>query len=214
VLLAVTDTGVGMDEETQRHLFEPFFTTKDAATGTGLGLATVYGSVSQSGGHVWVISEPGIGSTFKILLPRVDAPITALDVVTEGTAPIGRAGTILVVEDEPALRALMRSVLTRAGYEVILAPDGEEGLRQARTSLDHIDLVLTDVVMPVMGGAALAEAVHGLRADLPVLLMSGFPENAVGHDGLLDPSWAFIGKPFTSAELLERIRDLLEAVPA
>ena len=217
VAISVTDTGSGIAEEARRHLFEPFYETSEAATGRSLGLATLYGTVAQSGGSIEVSSEAGRGTTFRIVLPCVDAPATAIvEPVGPGASPAHPtgAGTILLVEDDAALRSLVRTVLTRAGYRAVVASDGAAGLALARGHLAEIDLLLTDVVMPVMGGPALADAVHQLRPDLPVLFMSGYPEHAVDDQGAIDPSWEFIAKPFAPSSLLERIAALLDDVRA
>jgi PAS domain S-box-containing protein len=211
VMLSVSDNGCGMDEATQRRVFEPFFTTKSLGKGTGLGLATVYGFVRQSGGHIFVYSEPGCGSTFKIYLPRVDreaTPSAPLLAHARGQAQPGE--TILVVEDEGALRALTRRVLEGQGYVVVTAANGWEAL-EALGSLERVDLLLTDVVLPGdIQGDGLAKKVLEARPGLPVLYMSGYTQNAIVHAGRLDEGVNYLAKPFTPAGLLASVRAVLD----
>jgi PAS domain S-box-containing protein len=209
VLLTISDTGVGMSAEVQAHLFEPFFTTKGPGKGTGLGLATVYGIVKQSGGHIWVYSEEGRGSAFKIYLPRVETD-AASQLRLEGgrQAPSGQE-TILLVEDNPEVRDLARQVLARQGYTVLEAAEGEEALRRAEAHAGPIHLLLTDVVMPGMTGKALAERLGALRPDLKVLYMSGYTDETIAHHGVLEPGVAFLQKPFTSFNLALKVRQVL-----
>jgi CheY-like chemotaxis protein len=205
--LVVRDTGHGMDAATRSRIFEPFFTTKEQGKGTGLGLATVYGIVEQSGGHVLVESEPGHGATFFVYLPRAEGASPATPASAQPAAPATRGETVLVVEDEPEVRALVVDVLERAGYAVLVADDGEAAARTAETHAGAIALVVTDVVMPRMSGADLAAALRVTRPDTKILFMSGYV-GKVDQDALRDGA-AFISKPFTPRELLAKIRDVL-----
>ncbi len=209
VVLAVQDTGCGMDVETQTHIFEPFFTTKGPGKGTGLGLATVYGVVKQAGGHIAVESAPGRGTTFRVYLPRVDDVATPT-VTAEAPAPVGRGETILLVEDEPSLRATTREVLEGHGYAVLEAASGVEALACA-TCGDAVDLVLTDVVMPGLNGRELAEELRRQHPTLPVLYMSGYSNGLLGTTHILDEDIAFLEKPFTADQLLCKLHDVLAA---
>jgi PAS domain S-box-containing protein len=208
VMLSVTDTGCGMTPEIKARVFEPFFTTKEVGKGTGLGLATVYGIVKQSGGHVEVESETGRGTMFKIYLPRHDEP-APLSAVEDSAIP-GGSESILVVEDEPAVRRLAREALTARGYVVQEAADGEEALRLVEQHHGPLDLLLTDVVMPRMGGRELAEAVIERFPSTRVLFMSGYTDDAVVRQGLLKSGAAFVQKPFTLTRLLHRVREVLD----
>jgi signal transduction histidine kinase/ActR/RegA family two-component response regulator len=210
VMLAVSDSGVGIPREHQRHIFEPFFTTKDQGKGTGLGLATVYGIVKQSGGYIEVDSEPGRGTTFRIYLPRVDAAAPAADRAGRPAAPAGGTETILLVEDEEGVRELARDILRASGYTVIEARNGPEALLLGEHHQGQIDLLLTDVVMPRMSGRELAERMGPLRADLSVLYMSGYTDDAVIRHGVLGADTAFLQKPFTPAALVQRVRETLD----
>jgi two-component system cell cycle sensor histidine kinase/response regulator CckA len=208
-LLAISDTGIGMNEEVKSHLFEPFFTTKELGRGTGLGLATVYGIVKQSGGDVQVYSEAGVGTTFKVYLPRVGpaAPPPAPP-PARPEMPAGRE-TVLLVEDDEGARELARRVLGGLGYTLLEAKDGQEALRLAADYPDTIHLLLTDVVMPGMGGTVLAEQLARSRPDLKTLYMSGYTDNAIAHHGVLDPGIAFLQKPFGPMELARKVRAVL-----
>ena len=210
VMISVTDTGHGMDAETQKHIFEPFFTTKEKGHGTGLGLATVYGIIKQSGGNIWVYSEPGKGTTFKIYLPV--AKQTAELHEAPAPAPTSRRGseTILVVEDEDKLRKLISEVLTGLGYTVIEARNGPEALAIAGRYRQRIHLLLTDVVMPQMGGRELGDKLTKARPDTKVLYMSGYPDNAIVHQGVLEQNVVFLQKPFTTTSLSKKVREILE----
>jgi PAS domain S-box-containing protein len=210
VQLAVTDTGCGMDEQTKSQLFEPFFTTKEKGKGTGLGLSTVYGIVQQSGGNIWVYSELGLGTTFKIYLPRelsVKATAARLRAILE---PALGTETILVVEDEEALRKVARRFLEAAGYTVLTAGSGDEALLLSAQHAGPIHLLLTDVVMPRMSGKALAQALLKTRPMTKVLYTSGYADNAFIHNGVVDEGTHFIGKPFTATDVTRKIRSVLD----
>jgi PAS domain S-box-containing protein len=210
VLLAVSDTGTGMHPDAKAHLFEPFFTTKEVGKGTGLGLATVYGIVKQSGGYIWVYSETGSGTTVKIYLPRSDEPAQPAPRarVLQGL-PTG-SETVLIVEDAEAIRSLARKVLTAQGYTVLEAGDGAEALKIAQRHAGPLHLVLTDVVMPGMGGRELAQRLAPLRPELKLVYMSGYTGDAVVHRGLLDDGLPFLAKPFTPEDLALKVRVALD----
>jgi CheY-like chemotaxis protein len=207
VLLALTDTGSGMDKQTLSNLFEPFFTTKEK--GTGLGLATVYGIVKQSGGHIWVYSEPGQGATFKIYLPQTEAQPATQKRASAAEAPGAGGEHILVVEDEDAVRELLESMLTGLGYRVTPAANGGEALLLVEEKGLTPDLVITDVVMPQMSGRALADRLRRTQPDLKVLFMSGYTDNVIVHHGVLDPSTPFIQKPFSMSDIAAKVQALL-----
>ena len=211
VMLAVTDSGCGMDKATMAHLFEPFFTTKERGKGTGLGLASSFGIVKQSGGYLWAYSEPGRGTTFKIYLPRTDAALstTGAETGAGGAAVLGDGEMILLVEDETGLRELCETVLVRLGYRVSAAGNGPEALRQVRELGLEPDLVLTDVIMPGMSGPELADHLRNDRPDLKVLYMSGYPDEAISRHGILNPGIPFIPKPFTEHALAVKVRKVL-----
>ena len=210
-MLAVSDNGCGMDAMTKSHLFEPFFTTKGLGMGTGLGLSTVYGIIRQSGGYVFAYSELGQGSTFKVYVPRVEDAIEALALgVPLPELPQGTE-TILLVEDEPGVRALVRDTLRLQGYTVLEARHGIEALMIGTQETGVIHLLLTDVVMPQMGGREVADRLLAARSDLRVLYMSGYTENAVVHRGVLNPGTAFLQKPFTPDLLVYKVREVLDA---
>lgn len=212
VLLKVTDNGCGMDADLQSHIFEPFFTTKEPGKGTGLGLATVYGVIKQSGGFIWVDSEVGRGTTFKIYLPRVDEPReTAVFSETSAETPEHGARTILLVEDEPSLRKLTRNTLVEVGFSVLEAKDALQALEIAKQNNFAIDLLLTDVVMPGMNGRALAEKLSVFCPGLPVLYMSGYTDGAVATRGVLESGISILRKPFARTELIERANEALRA---
>jgi PAS domain S-box-containing protein len=213
VLVAVTDTGQGMDQETQLHAFEPFFTTKTSGKGTGLGLATVYGIVRQSEGHVAAYSEVGVGTTMKVYLPEVEGAAESLAPhVTETPAPSG-AETVLLVEDEEGVAKLARKVLERQGYTVLRARDGAEAVALGQAHPGLIDLLVTDVVMPGMGGPEAADLLRRLRPALRILFMSGYADQAVTGHRILDPSVPYLQKPFTPEALARKVRDVLDAPP-
>jgi CheY-like chemotaxis protein len=201
-----------MDAETQAHIFEPFFTTKEPGKGTGLGLSTVYGIVKQSGGSIWVYSEPGKGTTFKVYLPRVDQPVGATAPGEPGVGELCRGSeTILLVEDEKAVRGLAREVLESRGYHVLETDGAVAALEVGETHKGHIHLLLTDVVMPQMSGRELAEHLAQLHSETKVLYMSGYADNAVVNHGLLHPGTALLQKPFTAQALARRLREVLDS---
>ena len=210
VLLAVSDTGVGMTQEVKAHLFEPFFTTKEHGKGTGLGLATVYGIVKQSGGSIWVYSEEGMGTTFKVYLPRDrNAAQPSPSLKTDERMPFGDE-TVLLVEDDGAVRDLARLLLQEQGYTVLAAEDGQEAMRLAEDHSGPINLLLTDLVLPGMGGVVLTEQMSQVRPELRTLLMSGYTEKASGHPATPESGGAFLQKPFSSVELSRRVRAVLD----
>jgi CheY-like chemotaxis protein len=214
ILLTISDTGVGMDTETQAHIFEPFFTTKAQGKGTGLGLATVYGVVKQSGGYIWVYSEPGVGATFKVYLPRIFEEPHMSRAPDLGNAHQA-AETVLLVEDETSLRTFTTTLLQNSGYTVLEAGDGEEALALAGQYKKPIHLLLTDMIMPGMNGPAVAEKLASVHPEAKVLFMSGY--TGFVSRGLVDPHAVLVSKPFTREELLRKIREALGArtpVPA
>ncbi len=209
VMLSVSDTGVGMDAETSARLFEPFFTTKEEGKGTGLGLSTVYGIVKQSGGFVWAESEPGRGATFKVLLPQTDVSASPVAAPEPGFSPaVSGSGTVLLVEDEEIARNVIEEMLVSAGCRVIVARDGEEALTLALDHADEIDLVMTDVVMPKMGGTELAEALGERFPALPVLYTSGYVVDGLIRHGVLAGA-SFIQKPFSLDALQQKLREVI-----
>ncbi len=214
VLLSVSDTGIGMDAATQSRIFEPFFTTKEASKGTGLGLSMVYGFVQQAGGSIWVYSEPGEGSTFKIYLPQVAAQSAAEKEagggVEQGLAD-GQGATVLLVEDEAAVRRVARRTLLEHGYVVLEAGNGREALEMAAAHPGRIDLVLTDMVMPEMRGGELASRLLRARPEARLLMMSGYTEEAASRHAILEAGRAFLEKPFTASRLLEKVHQVLGA---
>ena len=215
VMLAISDNGLGMDSETQSHIFEPFFTTK-GLKGTGLGLSTVYGIVKQSGGYIWVYSEPGKGTTFKIYLPRVPERAESPAQVAsheESAATEPGTETVLIVEDETNLRYLVRQFLEKQGYRVIEAADGAVAMQIAVAHEGVIHLLLTDVIMPGMNGRELAQRMAEIRPNTKVLYMSGYTENVIGHNGTLDAGVRLLQKPFTLRELKSKVREVLDSTP-
>jgi CheY-like chemotaxis protein len=210
ILLDVTDTGTGMDEETQTHIFEPFFTTKEKGKGTGLGLATVYGIVKQSGGFIWVYSELGKGTSFKIYLPHVDAKQTQSN-TPKPTAelPVGTE-TVLLSEDEQDVREIAREFLESGGYTVIEAKNGKEAMELAAQHGGKIDLLVTDMVMPGMTGQELAVRLQREYPGLAVVFMSGYSEHAATEMANADPSVRLMTKPFSRAAMLRTVREILQ----
>jgi CheY-like chemotaxis protein len=212
VMLAVSDTGIGMDADTQVRIFEPFFTTKEPGKGTGLGLSTVYGIVKQSGGNIGVYSEPGKGTTFKVYLPRTEDLEEAPEQLL--SPPQGGVETLLLVEDEDDLRELASEILQTYGYTVLVANRAREAAVLAERYAGPIQLLLTDVVMPEMSGRALAEQLAPLRPEMRVLYMSGYTDHAIVHHGSLDPDTHFIQKPFMPDGLARKVREVLDAPDA
>jgi PAS domain S-box-containing protein len=210
VLLAISDTGTGMSEEVRRRLFEPFFTTKAGGGGTGLGLATVFGVVKQSGGSIFVYSEEGRGTTFKIYLPASDRQV---EPAPYADAPVDEHGTetVVVVEDDESVRELVKVMLGGCGYDVLSAPDADAAVDLCGAHPGGVDLLLTDVVMPEIGGRALAERLTALFPNLRVLFMSGYSDEAVFRHGMIRPGTAFIEKPFTQVALARKVREVLDA---
>ncbi len=210
VMIAVSDTGTGMDSETLAHIFEPFFTTKEVGKGTGLGLATVYGIVKQSGGHVWVYSEPGRGTAFKIYLPRVTEPVEGVGAATAPTTLQGTE-TILVVENEVPVRELARRMLEARGYTVLTAAAPADALALVERHPEPIHLAVTDVILPGMDGPALARRLEQVRPGLRVLFVSGYANEAIVHHGVLDKGVAYLPKPFTAEALARKVREVIDA---
>jgi CheY-like chemotaxis protein len=210
VRLRVQDSGCGMDDETQAHMFEPFFTTKELGKGTGLGLSTVYGIITQSGGHISVISAPGQGTGFTIDLPRIeDSPAILTAAVPQAAAPQGTE-TVLLVEDEGTVRSVAREVLQMVGYTVLEAATGEEALQQSTLHDSPIHLLVTDVVMPGMSGRELAERLTIDYPALGVLYLSGYTDEAIAHHGVLEAGIELLHKPFTPDALARRVREVLD----
>jgi PAS domain S-box-containing protein len=211
VILAVSDTGCGMDAATRARVFEPFFTTKGTGKGTGLGLSTVYGIVKQSGGNIWVYSEPGKGTTFKVYLPRIDEVSESDEHATPGRAIPQGTETVLLVEDEEQVRTILQQMLEERGYRLLTASAGEEALRIAADYEAEIQLMITDVVMPQMSGRELAEQIQPLRPNMKVLYMSGYTDDAIVRHGLLDEKLQFLQKPFDAALVARKVRQVLDS---
>jgi two-component system, cell cycle sensor histidine kinase and response regulator CckA len=211
VMLSVSDTGIGMTDQVKAHLFEPFFTTKPPGKGTGLGLATCFGIVRQSAGHIEVQSQLGKGTTFNLYFPELQEMAMPVQIPHTTTSVAGGTETVLLVEDETLVRELAVTTLRERGYKVIEAINGDEGLRIAQKHNGKIDLVLTDVVMPVLGGREMADVLRASRPGTKVLFTSGYTEEAIGHHGVLRPGIEFLQKPYLSASLARRVREVLDA---
>jgi CheY-like chemotaxis protein len=210
VLLIVSDTGIGMSEEVKAHIFEPFFTTKEKDRGTGLGLATVYGIVKQSGGHIWVESREGQGSIFQVYLPRAREPVHApIPPVAMVDMPSGNE-VILLVEDDEGVRDLARRVLQRQGYTVLEAQNGQAALQVSAGHPGSIHLLLTDLVMPGISGKILAERLAETHPDLKVLFISGYIDDSIGHHSMLEPGVVLLQKPFSPVDLARQVRVVLD----
>jgi PAS domain S-box-containing protein len=214
VLLAICDTGCGMDANTKQRLFEPFFTTKEKGKGTGLGLSTVYGIVKQSGGNIWVYSELGKGTVFKAYMPRVADSLQPEELKRTGERPAIGSETVLLVEDNESLRAALERMLCRMGYTVLTATSGEDALLASERQQGDIHLLLTDVVMPLMSGPQLAEQLRRVRPKMRVLYTSGYTDDSIVHHGVLKPGTEFIEKPFSAADLARKVRDVLDRAPS
>jgi nitrogen-specific signal transduction histidine kinase/ActR/RegA family two-component response regulator len=211
VMLAVSDNGKGMDAATQAHLFEPFFTTKEKGKGTGLGLSTVYGIVKQSNGFIWVYSEPGRGTTFKIYFPRIDVGGASLADESNSDVDLHGFETVLLVEDEAPLRSLASRILRNHGYRVLETPDGMEALRVAREYTGKIHLIVTDVIMPGINGSTLVARFEAIRPGIKALYISGYTDKAIVHHGVLDSNVAFLQKPFTADALTHKVREVIDS---
>jgi CheY-like chemotaxis protein len=209
-MVALSDTGSGMDPETQAHIFEPFFTTKEKGKGTGLGLATVYGIVKQSGGSIWVYTEPGQGTTFKIYLPCVEEAVSEPGTPEVRAKPTKGKETVLVVEDERGVRTLASETLKSKGYNVLEAMGAAEALQIAEQFTKPIHLLLTDVVMPQTGGKELAKRLSTLHPETKVLYMSGYTDDAIVRYGILQGNMNFLQKPFAPNALARKVREVLK----
>ncbi len=211
VMLGVSDTGMGMDDKTKSLIFEPFFTTKEVGKGTGLGLSTVYGIVKQSGGYIWVYSEPGQGTTFKIYLPAVEGEVVQVHKEQTASDDLTGSETILIVEDDDALRNLAREILELQGYKILDAENGIEALKVSEEHEGQIHLMITDVVMPKMGGRELEERLHPLRPEMKVVYMSGYTDETIVHHGVLKPGIEFLQKPLRLESLKRKVREVLNS---
>ena len=213
VIMAVSDTGCGMTPEVREHIFEPFFTTKECGKGTGLGLSTCYGIVKQAGGYIEVYSEPGYGSAFKVYLPRVEIPAETLSRGNGGGSPVKGTETVLLVEDQEMVRNLAARLLREQGYTVLEAVDGEAALRLVQENGgEKINLLLTDAVMPKLGGKELNEKIKALFPRIRTIFISGYTDNAMVQQGMIDPGTAFVQKPFSPQALLSKVRQVLDKV--
>ena len=211
VMLSVSDTGLGIEDSLKAQIFDPFFTTKENGKGTGLGLATVHGIVKQSGGHIWLYSEVQHGTTFKIYLPRRAMGIACPELTqVPGASPRGTE-TVLVVEDEASLRALTVNALRKQGYTVLAATDGEDALRCAADQAAAIHLLVTDVIMPQMGGRALSHRLKEIRPEMKTLYTSGYTDDMISHHGVLETGVQFLQKPFTLVALAQKVREMLDS---
>jgi two-component system cell cycle sensor histidine kinase/response regulator CckA len=214
VALALTDSGEGMDERTRERIFEPFFTTKELGKGTGLGLATVYGIVKQLGGYIWVSSEIGIGTTFTLFFPESEAaplPVNPQAMPSRDVAVATTREMVLVVEDEVGLRKLVARTLTRHGYQVIEAGTGQQGLELAAKFENQVQLVVSDVVMPLMSGPEMVRQLRNTRPEIKVLYMSGYAGEVVMRGGALEANTSFLEKPFAARDLLQTVSEILSA---
>jgi CheY-like chemotaxis protein len=211
VMLAVSDTGMGISRETMAQIFEPFFTTKESGKGTGLGLSTVYGIVKQSGGYIWVYSEPNKGTTFKVYLPRVAAEVECKPSVVEVPGAGRGSETILLVEDEEAVRDLASRILSAKGYSVVAARNTKEAEQFSEKHAGDIHLVLTDIIMPGTSGRELARRISARRPRTRILFMSGYTDNVLAEGGVLEAGLSFLQKPFTPGALLQKVREVLDS---
>jgi CheY-like chemotaxis protein len=211
VLLAVSDSGCGMDEAIRARIFEPFFTTKGQGKGTGLGLATVHGIVKQSRGHVAVYSEVGHGTTFKVYLPQVSSPLSRVRSDASALAMPTGSETVLLAEDEDAVRALAVHILRSCGYQILESANGRDAIRLAENATGPIHLLISDVVMPYLSGRALAERITAMRHECRVLFLSGYTDDAVIRHGVLEADFAFLQKPFSPFSLAQKVRSVLDA---
>ena len=213
VLLSISDTGQGMSKETQAHIFEPFFTTKEKGKGTGLGLSTVYGIIKQSGGYVFVESEPGQGTRFRIYLPRVAEAAEAAGALPTARSVAGGSETVLLAEDEESVRELVRETLEAKGYKILACENAEAALQRAAAHTGTIDMLITDLVMPGMSGRELAKRLCAVRPQAKVLYLSGYTEDVLAHPGMFEPGTSFLQKPFTLQRLARKVREVLQGKP-
>jgi two-component system cell cycle sensor histidine kinase/response regulator CckA len=210
VLLSISDTGIGIDKETQARIFEPFFTTKDRGKGTGLGLSTVYGIIKQSGGFIWVYSEPGQGTTFKIYFPLLSATSQRRTFVTETVDGLNGNETVLLVEDEKMVRELAERILTEFGYKVLVAENGEVAKQIFEQQKEKIQIVVTDIIMPGISGRDLAAHIKKENPDIKLLYISGYSDEAILHHNKIDNGSEFLQKPFTAQKFVRRVRQILD----